>query len=145
MRILDEPKNVAERIEDRCDPNALAYFLHGRAFLRADGNQPLEFRRRLRNSPKRDDASTSAGRAGRVRVETEFVAGDVEADVKRLVEVWLDPQRFRIPRFGLRQIRRVINDGAEALKSCFRHYAFFFISARSFNTCSLCSAGFTEV
>src|SRR5688572_27089461 len=61
------------------------------------------------------DASAGARRARRVGIETQFIAGEIEADVERLIEVGLLLKRRRVPRFGAAQIEYGINDRAESL------------------------------
>ena len=102
MRILNDSENIAKRIEDGGDPNPLAHFLHGGALFRPERNQSMECRLCIRDAPVGDGAAISAGSAGGIRIEPQLVSANVKPDVKGLIEVRLDPQRFRIPLFGLR-------------------------------------------
>src|SRR6185295_10446510 len=62
------------------------------------------------------DAAAAAWCAGlRVRIETKLVAGDVEAHVKRLVEIRRVLKRLRVPGPGPRQIADVIDHRSESL------------------------------
>src|SRR5438270_10414895 len=86
------------------------------SFRCAQGNQSFERSMRIRDAPIGDRTAFSARSARRIRVESQFVAAYVEPYVKRLIEVRFDSENLRVPRFGFRQIWRVINDRAQALK-----------------------------
>ena len=62
MWVLDDPKNIAEWIEDGRDANPLAYFLDSRSFLRAKFNQPPKRGFRIDHTPVRGHAAIAARR-----------------------------------------------------------------------------------
>ena len=73
MRILDEPKPIAERIFHRRDLNALADLGHGLDLLRAEREQPRERRVDVLHAPQR---LRSRGAGLPVREKTQLEADD---------------------------------------------------------------------
>src|SRR5687767_6587459 len=64
----------------------------------------------LANTPIGNAAAAPCLRDRLVRIESQLVTADVEADIERLIEVGLLLEGLRIPRFGLVQIGDVVDD-----------------------------------
>ena len=97
VRIFDDAENIAEGIENRGYANPLTHFLNRGSLGRPERNQPGERRFCIGDAPISNGTTLPARRAGSIRIESQFVAGHVESDVKRLVEVRREAQHFRVP------------------------------------------------
>ncbi len=95
---------------DGGDADAAADFSDGLARRRAGHAQPLLGRVAIGHTPVGHRTITD----GPIGVQREFVAGDGEADVERLVEVRLDAEQARVPGLGGSQVRSGIDDGAQS-------------------------------
>ena len=113
MWILDDAQNVAEGIEHRRDFNILADILNVAVPGRAEFQQSIQGSLRIRDSPVHLHAS-GTGRTCSVRVQAEFEATDIEADIERLIEVRLNAEHGSVPRLGLVDVWRVINRCSES-------------------------------
>src|SRR5688572_2653095 len=69
---------------------------------------------RVRDAPVHDRTARAGFDLRRVRIQAELVTADVEADVKRLIEVRLLAEHARIPLFRRLQIGDVIHTRAQA-------------------------------
>src|SRR6267378_3309036 len=114
MRVLDEPHQISKRIGDRRDPNSLADILNGRLEGRALANKVLDRFFDVWDTPVCDRAPRTRPDSFGIRIETELVATDVEANVERLIEVRLDPEGRAVPLLGALEIGNVVDHGAQA-------------------------------
>src|SRR5438067_1332447 len=114
MRILDDPKDVAERIEDGRNADPLAHFLHARSLRGPERKEPAESSLCLGHAPIGHRPTLAAGCTGDIRIEPQLITANIETHIEWLIEVWLDPQNLRVPCLGLAQIGRMINDRPQA-------------------------------
>lgn len=106
MRVLDDPEDVTPGVFHRRHDNTAPDVVGLRVPSRAQPQGPLVRRGGVTHAPVRDDAF-APGHPGRIGVEPQLVAADVEADVERLVEVSPKPS---IPEYGpytLSPIRKI--------------------------------------
>ena len=113
MWILNDAQNVAEGIKHRRDLDALPDVLNVTVPGRAQFQQPIERGLCIHDSPIHFHAAHAVGRARNIGIQTQFEATNIEADIKRLIEVRLDAENSRIPCFGLADVRRAINGRSE--------------------------------
>ena len=116
MRVLNDAENVSERVENRRNANAVPDLLHRRTLGSAERDEAVESCLRVRNTPIGDRTRLTAGSAGSIGIESQLVTAHVVANVKRLVEVRLNPEDGRIPSLSLVEVGRVINDRAKSVK-----------------------------
>src|SRR4051794_31601224 len=105
MRILDQADGVAERIRNGRDLDSAADVLNGRHMCRAARDEMLNRTLNLRDAPVCDAAAPRVAVDRLIRIEPEFVPGDIEANVERFVEVRLLLERRRVPLLCSIQIR----------------------------------------
>ena len=91
MWIFNNAEYVAERIENGGDADSFTDILNVCALGCAERQETFQRRLSIGYSPINDDTARASGR-GWIGIETELVAADVEADIKRLVEVRLDAE-----------------------------------------------------
>jgi len=116
VRVLNDAENVSERVENRRNANAVPDLLHRRTLGSAERDEAFESCLRVRNTPIGDRTRLTAGSAGSIGIESQLVTAHVVANVKRLVEVRLNPEDGRIPSLTLAEVGRVINDRAQSVK-----------------------------
>ena len=116
MRVLNDAENVSERVENRRNANAVPDLLHRRTLGSAERDEAVESCLRVRNTPIGDRTRVAARSARSIGIESQLVTADVVADVKRLVEVRLNPKDGRVPSLSLVEVGRVIKDRAKSVK-----------------------------
>src|SRR5436190_18719581 len=116
MRILDDPKDIAERIEHRRDADPLAHFLDTRSLRGPERNEPAESSLCLGHAPIGHRPTLAAGCTGDIRIEPQLITANIEAHIEWLIEVRLDPEDLGIPSLSLVQIGRMINDRPQSVK-----------------------------
>ena len=71
---------------------------------------------RVRNPPISDRPRLAARSARSIGIKSQLVTAHVVANVKRLVEVRLNPEDGRIPSLSLVKVGRVIKDRAKSVE-----------------------------
>jgi hypothetical protein len=112
MRVLDDAEEIAKRVLDRSNENVSSDILDIRDPCGSDGQQMCEGLPDIVHTPIRNQG-VSRGHLPRTRIEPQFKSTDIEADVKRLVKVGLDAERFCVPGFGFGEIPDAIDDGSQ--------------------------------
>src|SRR5712692_11231055 len=116
MRIFDNAEHVPEGILDasHSDPfaNILHCFMHGRAEL----DDSLECGVRVFDSPVSNGAVGSVRDVSVSRLQAKLVAGDIEPDIERLVEVWFCAEHFAVPGLAFFDVVNVIDCCSETEK-----------------------------
>src|SRR5262245_3410172 len=51
-----------------------------------------------------------------IRIKPQFESADVEADIKRLIEIRFETKDRRVPRLGLSDVVDMVDDGARPLE-----------------------------
>ena len=116
MRVLNDAENVSERVENRRNANAVSDLLHRRTLGSAERDEAFESCLRVRNTPIGDRTRLTARSARSIGIKSQFATADAVADVKRLVEVRLNPEDGRVPSLSLVEVGRVIKDRAKSVK-----------------------------
>src|SRR5215210_2642225 len=87
MGILDDPQDVAERVEHGGDADAAAHVLHALVLPRAQAEEPRQGRVRVGHAPVGRGARGAGLEGGGRRMQPQLEAAHVEADVEGRVEV----------------------------------------------------------
>src|SRR5882762_6249308 len=107
--VFDEPDQISKRIGDRRNPYPLADILNGRLEGRSRANKVLDRFLDIRDTPKRHRASRARPDSLAIRIQTELEATNVEPNVERLIEVWLDAEGRAVPLFGAFEFGNVVD------------------------------------
>ena len=91
VRIFNQSKDVAERIENGGHANSFANILNVRALGGTERKQTFQRCIGIGDAPVNNYSARTCGR-GWIGIETELVTVNVKANVKRLVEVWFDSE-----------------------------------------------------
>src|SRR5436305_12512173 len=101
MRVFDDPEHITERIFDGryFDPSTdvLHWFMNGRAKL----DDSLESSRCICDTPISDRTVGFVRLVAATRLQTQLISGNIESNVKRLVEIRLYAEHFAVPGFAL--------------------------------------------
>src|SRR5215203_815261 len=142
MRVLDDPQDIAERIEHRRDPDAAAHVLNALVLPRSQAEEPGEGCIRVGHSPVGLDAPGPWLRALAGRVQSQLEAADAEADVERLVEVGCGLEHGAVPGFRLLQIVDVVDRGTQSKKRLVVHGLTLLLSGGRISGRAQCEFGY---
>ena len=124
MRILDDPEEIAERIEHGGDlmppPTSWTPRCSRAAELQETGIRGLG----VRHSPVGRRSAGAGGAVRRIRIQTQLVAADVEADVEGLIEIGRDPEHRAVPGLGPVEVRDTVDHRPQAENRSRRHLIF---------------------
>src|SRR6266478_8811416 len=112
VRVLDETHQISKRIGDGRDSNAFPNIPNGGLESRSRANELVDRLLDVGDAPIRHRASRARFDALGVGIQTKLEATNVEANVERLVEVWLDPERGAVPLLGALEIGNVVDHRA---------------------------------
>src|SRR6266550_3145414 len=107
VRVLDETHQISKRIGDGRDSNAFPNIPNGRLEGRSRANELVDRLLDVGDAPIRHGASRARFDALGVGIQT-----NVEANVERLVEVWLDAEGGAVPLLGALEIGNVVDHRA---------------------------------
>src|SRR5476649_2517129 len=111
-RVLDDAEDVAERVGDGADLDALSDVLHLLVHLRIERHEPRHFLRGVRHAPVDDRSLRARGSVGN---EPQLEAAHRVADVVRLIEIGLMPHDLAVPRLPLGKIGDRIDHRSQSL------------------------------
>src|SRR6266545_81783 len=112
VRVLDETHQICKRIGDGRDANAFPNILNGRLERCSLTNEVLDRLLDVGDAPIRHGASRARFDALGVGIQTKLEATNVEANVERFVEVWLDAEGGAVPLLGALEIGNVVDHRA---------------------------------
>lgn len=101
MRILDDAEEIPEGIANRGYFDATPYIIDWLMYLSAQCCQAIQFLFSILNAPI-DLDSRCAGLA--IRDQAQLESADIEAHIKRFIEIWVSLRDLSIPRFRLFEI-----------------------------------------
>src|SRR4051812_2012358 len=113
VRVLDQSHQIAKWVGYGSDANALAHVLHRGLEERSSFHEVCDRRIDPRDTPKRHRSARSRFHTFDIGIQAELEAADVEAHVKRLVEVGFGFKRCAIPLLGTLEIGNVIDHGTQ--------------------------------
>src|SRR5713226_8587477 len=112
VRVLDDAEQVAERIPYRRHLDAAAHVLHGLVDLGSQGRQAGQLSRGIWDPPEHLHPGEARLAIGN---QPQLEAAGREADVERLVEVWVAPEHLAIPVFASGEVRCGIDGSPQPL------------------------------
>jgi hypothetical protein len=113
VRVLDDAKHIAVRVEDGRHPDAVADVLNAVVLCCSEFKEPTKRRVRIVQTPVSNHAGAGAWGTALVRLQPELESADVETDVKRLVEIRPDAEHHAVPFLRLVEITHVIASGPQ--------------------------------
>src|SRR6266545_3734680 len=113
VRVLDETHQISKRIGDGRDANAFPNIPNGGLEGRSRANELLDRLLDVADAPIRHRPSRARFDALGVGIQPKLEATNVEANVERLVEVWLDAEGGAVPLLGALEIGNVVDRSEE--------------------------------
>src|SRR5437588_6272873 len=119
MRILNNAKDISKRIFHRRNLNPFADILHFLMNGRAELDDSFEGGFRIFDTPISHRSVGFVRCITASRLQTKFVTGHIETNVKRLVEIRFQAEQFAIPGFTFFDIVNPISRSAQTNKHVF--------------------------